>query len=48
MSQKLFSGDEDHHQNTYFICNKKQVLIKKQYSYDTYMHQRNFETKAIA
>jgi hypothetical protein len=27
---------------------QKQVLIKKQYSYDTYMYQRNFETKAIA
>ena len=48
MSRKLFSGDKCHHQNTYFYLQQKQVLIKKQYSYDTYMHQRNFETKAIA
>lgn len=47
MSRKLFSGDKYHHQNTYFICNKISIN-QKQYSYDTYMYQRNFETKAIA
>jgi hypothetical protein len=26
----------------------KTSINKKQYSYDTYMHQRNSETKAIA
>ena len=47
MSRKLFSGDKCHHQNTYFICNKTSIN-QKQYNYDTYMHQRNSETKAIA
>ena len=43
MRQKLFSGDKYQ-----FYLQQKQVFIKKQYSYDTYMYQRNFETKAIA
>ena len=48
MSRKLFSGDKMPPIEHLVYLQQKQVLIKKQYSYDTYMHQRNSETKAIA
>ena len=33
---------------TFSLLKAVRAIAKKQYSYDTYMHQRNFETKAIA